>query len=168
MTTEPINYKAQDDLIKQLEAIYRLIQEVECHHCHQCCGPIIWFQPEEINIQHYLNHFQILPRAWTNQEFEEHENRCPYIQNHRCLIYPVRPIVCRLQGVIPELPCHRRSHFESSYIDDEFIRRRFFRFLRDWKMNQVFFSTRRYSPSSYLIMQTSSEYMLKKIFVESK
>lgn len=31
---------------------------------------------------------------------------CPYVENNRCAIYPVRPLICRLQGLFPEkLPC---------------------------------------------------------------
>lgn len=31
--------------------------------------------------------------------------RCPYLQDNRCSIYPVRPMSCRLQGNTSLLPC---------------------------------------------------------------
>jgi Fe-S-cluster containining protein len=30
---------------------------------------------------------------------------CPYVENDRCMIYPVRPLICRLQGLAEKLPC---------------------------------------------------------------
>ena len=39
------------------------------------------------------------------KEFKENNMKCPYLENNRCIIYPVRPLVCRLQGNIDELKC---------------------------------------------------------------
>jgi len=35
--------------------------------------------------------------------------QCPMRQNGKCLIYEVRPLICRLQGATPELPCPKDS-----------------------------------------------------------
>ena len=43
--------------------------------------------------------------SWTTEEFKQNQMRCPYLVNDRCIIYPVRPIVCRLQGNVSELKC---------------------------------------------------------------
>lgn len=93
------------DIIKRLNNIYSQIPSFECKHCHQCEGPIIWFKPEEINISDYLEKHNMKYRQWTKEQFERNNKKCPYLKNDRCSIYPVRPIVCRLQGTINDLPC---------------------------------------------------------------
>ena len=32
-------------------------------------------------------------------------DKCPYFQDRSCLIYPVRPLVCRLMGLTDLMPC---------------------------------------------------------------
>ncbi len=93
--------KIKQDLLK----LYSSIPNFNCVHCHQCSGPIIWSKPEDLLINDFLREKNIKRITWTNEEFELNNMRCPYLVNHRCLIYPVRPIVCRLQGNIPELKC---------------------------------------------------------------
>ena len=92
-------------IINRLEAIYAQIPEVTCTHCHHCCGPLIWFKPEEINIRRFLQENNMKYLTKSSEEFVQQGMQCPYIKNDRCSIYPVRPIVCRLQGNTPELPC---------------------------------------------------------------
>lgn len=54
--------------------------------------------------------------------------RCPYLIDDRCIKYPVRPMVCRLQGNISELKCkslndHRlMSEKELNDIREEFVK----------------------------------------------
>lgn len=94
-----------EKILEELEKIYSLIPDFQCRHCHECEGPIIWFKPEEIMIRDYLEKHRLEYIQWSKEEFERHKWKCPYLQDDRCSIYPVRPIVCRLQGNIPELPC---------------------------------------------------------------
>ena len=115
-------------VIKSLEKIYTSIQNFNCQHCHQCCGPVIWFEPEELMIRDYLEKNKIKRILWTIEEFEQNHMRCPYLVDDRCIIYPVRPIACRLQGNISELKCkssndHRlMSEKELSDIREEFVK----------------------------------------------
>jgi len=97
-------------IIQRLVEIYVEIPTFECKHCHECDGPIIWFKPEEILIRDYLWKHNLDYIVWSTEEFKQHNMRCPYLQQERCSIYPVRPIVCRLQGTIVELPCPLSSH----------------------------------------------------------
>ena len=46
--------------------------------------------------------------VWTKEEFEKNNMKCPYLKNSRCSIYPVRPLVCRLQGVVSDLICKQK------------------------------------------------------------
>ena len=96
-------------IINRLEAIYAQIPEVTCTHCHHCCGPLIWFKPEEINIRRFLQENNMKYLTKSSEEFAQNGIKCPYIKNDRCSIYPARPIVCRLQGNIAELPCHQHQ-----------------------------------------------------------
>ena len=95
----------KSNIIKSLEKIYSEIPDFKCQHCHKCCGPIIWFEPEEILIRDYLQRNNLKRIIWTTNEFKKNNMICPYLSNGRCKIYPVRPIVCRLQGNINELKC---------------------------------------------------------------
>lgn len=52
-------------------------------------------------------------------------DKCPYFENNSCLIYPVRPLVCRLMGLTPLMPCPRGvapSEFVPAEIAIEAIR----------------------------------------------
>ena len=93
------------EVIKSLEKIYSSIPDFDCKHCHDCCGPIIWYEPEDILIREYIKKHNLKRFSWTSEEFKKNNMRCPYIKDDRCAIYPVRPIVCRLQGNISELKC---------------------------------------------------------------
>jgi Fe-S-cluster containining protein len=95
-----------NDIIYNLEKIYSSIPDFKCKHCHQCCGPIIWFEPEEILIKSFLLKNKIERLIWSLKDFEKNKMRCPYLRDDRCIIYPVRPLVCRLQGNISELKCN--------------------------------------------------------------
>jgi hypothetical protein len=93
------------DTIKSLENIYSSITDFNCKHCHDCCGPIIWYEPEDILIRDYMKKHNIKRISWTIEDFKKNNMKCPYIHDDRCIIYPVRPMVCRLQGNISELKC---------------------------------------------------------------
>lgn len=94
------------DIIVNLEKIYQSIPDFKCTHCHQCCGPIVWFEPEEILIKRFLRKNKIERIIWSLNEFEKNKMKCPYLIDDRCIIYTVRPLVCRLQGNISELKCN--------------------------------------------------------------
>ena len=95
----------KQQIINSLKKIYSEIPNIECKHCHKCCGPIVWFEPEEIMIKEYLEKNNLKRVLWTTEEFKQNNMMCPYLSNDKCIIYPVRPIVCRLQGNIIELQC---------------------------------------------------------------
>jgi len=104
---------SKEEIKKRLDAIYAQIPDFECKHCHECSGPIVWFKPEEIIIRDYLKEHNIKYVKWTKEEFVKHKMQCPYQKNDRCNIYPVRPIVCRLQGNVPDLSCKHNSNLMS-------------------------------------------------------
>lgn len=38
-------------------------------------------------------------------EFRSTTLTCGYLKDGRCIVYAARPLVCRLWGVVPEMPC---------------------------------------------------------------
>ncbi|MGN1105715.1 MAG: YkgJ family cysteine cluster protein [Huintestinicola sp.] len=65
-----------------------------CKNCGKCCGTIP-ATPEEISkIVDYINENDITPSG-------SYKSTCPFRDNRqkKCLIYPVRPLICRLFGV---------------------------------------------------------------------
>jgi len=129
-------------VIKSLKKIYRSIQNFNCKHCHKCCGPIVWFEPEDILISNYLEKKKLKRILWTKDQFEQNQMRCPYIINDRCVIYPVRPIVCRLQGNISELKCKSSTNVKSMSQEDlEKIRKDFIKIIKEANGTNIFYST---------------------------
>ncbi len=97
-------------ITEKLEEIYSRIPSSNCIHCHECCGPVLWFEPEELLIKKYLSNNNIKRIVWTKEEFENNNMRCPYLREDQCSIYPVRPLVCRLQGAAPDLLCKKKTN----------------------------------------------------------
>jgi Fe-S-cluster containining protein len=58
--------------------------------CHDCCGPVPFSKEEQKRIGHL--------RAITSLT-------CPYLGETGCEIYEERPVMCRLFGVVEDLPC---------------------------------------------------------------
>ena len=80
----------------------------------------------------------------TKEEFVKNNMRCPYLVDDRCVIYPVRPIVCRLQGNISELKCKSSEPdmlMSSSKLED--IRKEFVKLTKLSNGVNVFYSTLR-------------------------
>ena len=129
-------------MICSLKKIYDSIQNFECRHCHKCCGPIIWFEPEEILIRDYLLRNKIRRILWTKKDFEKNQMRCPYLIADRCIIYPVRPIVCRLQGNISELKCKSSNNVNLiSEKELNTIKKQFINLIRLTNGTDIFYST---------------------------
>lgn len=76
-----------------------------CRNCGDCCTIIPASRQEVKAIRGYLEaHPEIKKQA------QAHSHRileCPFRDDEaqRCIIYPVRPAICRLMGVCPELEC---------------------------------------------------------------
>ncbi len=71
-----------------------------CKRCGKCCGPHFVSPKERLTIRDYLKQHDMEERPHTSiYEY------CPYLENNTCLIYPVRPLICRLMGITELLPC---------------------------------------------------------------
>jgi len=108
--------QAGDDILRQMEidlkGVYELMPSgaFECRAgCSKCCGsPIIVFAQEKANIY-----------ACGTPANVVHDGRCAYLSNDGCGVYSVRPLICKIFGVLdkvnPLLKCceGRRSKLTS-------------------------------------------------------
>lgn len=77
----------------------------KCSKCGECCSNFLPISQEELNIiQKYVIENNIKPQT----EILVMENRlaCPY-WNHKCLIYEVRPLICK------EFYCNKKMDAET-------------------------------------------------------
>jgi len=99
-----------DEIKKQLDEIYEQIPSFDCKRCGKCCGPIVWFKPEDLVIQEFMKQHGIEHVIWSMDDYEKNGFHCPYWNEKKgCLIYPVRPFICRMQGLSNDLPCANRE-----------------------------------------------------------
>jgi len=124
---------------KRLSKIYSLIPNFDCKHCHKCCTPIIWFEPENILIKRFIE------QNFGDKNYQNDFNnlQCCFLKNDRCSIYPVRPIVCRLQGNILDLPCNKNKNTYLTQEQVDNIKFEFNSLLKDMKSNDIFYSNRK-------------------------
>lgn len=88
----------------KLEDIYNGIPKATCPEgCGECCGPVFPSLTELRNIKDWCANHHIEYKDFLNIT---DEGNCPYLApDKKCLIYPVRPFLCRILGVSVELPC---------------------------------------------------------------
>jgi len=84
----------------RLGKMRRQVPPFRCHRCGGCCGPHVpCLRIEATEIAGYARTHGI--SAQTDRPMD-----CPWLRNgNECLVYAVRPMLCRLQGLIPGLPC---------------------------------------------------------------
>lgn len=72
-----------------------------CHNCGECCGPAHATPEEAAVIGEYITANGI---GWQEQPDVQ---RCGFLRgrDNQCAIYPVRPLICRMFGVVEEMPC---------------------------------------------------------------
>ena len=94
------------------------IPKHNCRNCGECCGLIPATPYELTQIKEYLHKHEDIRAKAVKQSGEA---TCPFRdrENKRCLIYPVRPVICGLFGVAKQLRC---PYGNSGEIDaDRFI-----------------------------------------------
>ena len=95
---------------KRLEELFGQIPKFQCEEgCTECCGPVMWGKAEDQLINEWLSKRGMRKKKRYIKLDASLVSRadltCPYIQNARCQIYPVRPLICRLYGAVEELKC---------------------------------------------------------------
>lgn len=94
-----------EEIKKCLNEIYSKVPEFKCENCGECCGPVVWSYPEDLVIREYLEKNNMEYVYWSQEQWIENKLKCPQLGDGSCKIYPVRPLVCRLQGHNKKLPC---------------------------------------------------------------
>ncbi len=80
-----------------------MIGKFNCKNCGECCGPAPFTGEELRNIKRFLKMKDMkLPEV-------ENELTCRFRKDDSCLIYPVRPIVCKLFGEYENLYCDKNN-----------------------------------------------------------
>lgn len=95
-----------DTKAAELEAMHR--PHLRCSlACHGCCKPgLTVFPVEAEHIREYLTERpELLARTLENEKRDPHKGqRCSFLDaKGACLIYPVRPVVCRTHGLPLEI-----------------------------------------------------------------
>lgn len=81
--------------MNKLDAIYARIPKLKCQRkCQECCGPIGCFRGELDR----MNAASLVPLVATS-------TNCPALIGGSCSVYEVRPLICRLWGVVREMAC---------------------------------------------------------------
>ena len=80
-----------------LRFLRQRIPAFECQPgCHDCCGPVLASSEEMAR----------LPRPGAAQRaLALSELSCPHLGEKGCQVYLERPLICRLFGTTPRLPC---------------------------------------------------------------
>jgi len=85
-----------------IEDIYGLLPDFQCPSgCTVCCsnfGVASRTRVEDERIREYL-------RVQGREPLPTQGTTCPYVCQHGCTIYPVRPLICRLYGTSPNYQC---------------------------------------------------------------
>lgn len=82
---------------KALDALYAELPSINCQgHCWTSCGPVRMSRVEWARI------LRRRPEATMMRP----DGMCPLLTpGHRCGVYSNRPMLCRLWGLVEEMPC---------------------------------------------------------------
>ncbi len=95
-----------DQLIERVDLLCRQIaaelgSRITCHAgCSSCCLPISIFPVEQAALQRWVGTLSNGERETMGKHLIRGDGPkfCPLLLDDRCLIYPVRPIICRTHG----------------------------------------------------------------------
>ncbi len=90
-------------MLESFPVLYTLVPKIACKgKCTEACGPIMAYPREEEYFERTTG--RKFPDAL--KMLKEGKRDCPYLNAlGRCDVYESRPLVCRLFGVVPEMPC---------------------------------------------------------------
>lgn len=92
----------------RLDALYAELPTIHCQGlCFDSCGPIDMSVRERARIREQAG------------EVRCEALRCSMLVNNRCSVYSIRPMICRLWGLIEALPCHHGCRPEGGLLPDE-------------------------------------------------
>lgn len=112
-TSKEREARMAEEIGRVLGNIHNAIPPFKCERCGGCCGPI-GATAMEINIidEHVRrNHIEVPEYIQINLSSSmiarsTNDILCPYLKDRECLVYPVRPTICRLFGTTASrMPC---------------------------------------------------------------
>lgn len=78
------------------DKIYTKLPYMECKGlCQKLCGPILMARGELERIEAHVGE---IPRMGESLV-------CPLLRNGRCTVYDIRPLICRLWGLVRKMRC---------------------------------------------------------------
>ena len=97
------------DIIKEMvEGNVEIVNNTicgKCSKCGECCSPFLPICQDELNIiQKYIIDNNIKPQ--TQVMVMQNRLACPYYDGKKCLIYEVRPLICK------EFYCNKKMDME--------------------------------------------------------
>ena len=80
----------------RFDELYQWLPPMECQRlCQESCGPILMSKVE-------------WERICTRLGFTPNGNRaltCPMLKGGQCTVYDIRPLICRLWGLVKKMAC---------------------------------------------------------------
>lgn len=103
------NNRRQD---RELDALYATLPRLDCRGwCSDSCGPIATSMRERVRIEQHAR------RAITA---EDPGPTCSMLTAEgRCGVYEIRPMICRLWGLVQRMPCPFGCRPEGGLLPDE-------------------------------------------------
>ncbi|MGL5711480.1 MAG: YkgJ family cysteine cluster protein [Paraclostridium sp.] len=103
---QSIEYANKNNLIDDLNNIYESVPSGDCKGCGNCCMESVGISLVEfLNIYEYLSKNSELRKICIDKVIDYYFNEyikkspCPFKdKDNRCMIYPVRPLNCRIYG----------------------------------------------------------------------
>lgn len=87
----------------QLDALYAELPGIDCQRkCESSCGPILMSYVEWQRIIKKLGYAPVAPKP---NPLDPRTLNCPMLQGGLCSVYSIRPIICRLWGIVETMPC---------------------------------------------------------------
>lgn len=114
-----------DALCKGIESA--LGEQITCSDgCSSCCTAITLFPVEAAALRDALDALPEQEAKSIRQHVSQHadDERCPLLSHHHCLLYAVRPIICRTHGLpiiytedhLRKSDCCPHNMIESEYV----------------------------------------------------
>lgn len=92
------------------DKLYKQIPTIACKGlCAEACGPIAATEFEVKRLEMAANHPLTVDAELT----------CSMLKEHRCTVYEHRPMVCRLFGLVKQMPCPHGCTPERRLTDPE-------------------------------------------------
>lgn len=87
----------------ELDALYAEVPHLPCKQkCASSCGPILM---SYVEWQRIIKKLGYEPKAPPPNPLDPRTMNCPMLKGGLCSVYAMRPMICRLWGVVETMPC---------------------------------------------------------------